>query len=591
MKYFLQRWLDPNKSFRKQWINARDSGSTTIIPTLEFRVKFFVIEPSRLQEEFTRYQFYLQIKRDILQGRLPVPLNTACLLASYSVQSELGDFDPKEHTQGYIKTLNLLGPLHDDEAERRIMELHKLHRGQLPADAEFNYLEHAKRQEFYGIDFHKATDSSGKEINLGVCSTGLLVYQNQIRINTFSWSKMVKVSFKRKEFFIQLRREASESYDTLLGFGMSSHKAAKVLWKACVEHHSFFRLQRPQRTSRVFPITLGSKFHYTGRTELQTVEENKQNRTNNRISSKLFARSPSKRASTPVSNGNESNGNSGNAKNNQSILKTLKITSKQSQKARKAWEPDDEEGGFVTSASTNAASPALAPNSPKAPSMLEAPPAYSGENLSTISTLTPTIVDENMVTIRLIADDKGRFGFNVKGGANVRAPVLVSRVAPNTPADLCTPPMREGDQVVVINGHNVHGLTHEEIISHIRGSLEYTGELTLVLRPREFVDIPIEDEPVFQYVPDDFDHPLRHLGADVFTQSLLLLSDGLASGALVSHYENLYRKNPDLAITEAKKTENLLKNRYRDISPCEYSLAFKKQTLEKNIFSFKKSFR
>lgn len=86
------------------------------------------------------------------------------------------------------------------------------------------------------------------------------------------------------------------------------------------------------------------------------------------------------------------------------------------------------------------------------------------------------------------------------------------------------------------------------------------------------VDLPEKEEPLFQYVPEtDIGHHLRHLdAADAFTQSLLLLSDGLASGALVAQYEQLYRKNPDLAITEARKMENIHKNRYRDISPCKF---------------------
>ena len=36
---------------------------------LQFRVKFYVPDPSHLQEELTRYLFYLQIKRDIFSGR------------------------------------------------------------------------------------------------------------------------------------------------------------------------------------------------------------------------------------------------------------------------------------------------------------------------------------------------------------------------------------------------------------------------------------------------------------------------------------------------------------------------------------------
>lgn len=264
----------------------------------------------------------------------------------FKFSAELGDYSPSEHLPGYLNDMELL-PEQTEEIERRISELHKLHRNQLPSDAEYNYLEHAKRLDMYGIDFHRATDSAGKDLNLGVSSIGLIVYQNSIRINTFSWSKMVKVSFKRKDFFIQLRREPSESYDTLLGFSMGSHKNAKALWKACVEHHSFFRLQRPQRSPRfLLPLTLGSKFHYSGRTELQAVQESKERAK----ISKVFVRPPSKRfntaTSSPVTPANgTSGGDVSNGKNTVSILPFCenKVTSKLTINPRKAWETEFEE--------------------------------------------------------------------------------------------------------------------------------------------------------------------------------------------------------------------------------------------------------
>lgn len=83
----------------------------------------------------------------------------------------------------------------------------------------------------------------------------------------------------------------SENYDTLLGFGMYSHKRAKALWKSCVEHHSFFRLERPNRLPRFLPLSLGSRFYYSGRTEVQAVQESRQRAP----ISKVFNRSPSKR--------------------------------------------------------------------------------------------------------------------------------------------------------------------------------------------------------------------------------------------------------------------------------------------------------
>lgn len=136
-------------------------------------------------------------------------------MASYTVQAELGDYNPIEHVPGYLSALQLLAE-QSEETEKRICELHKLHRGQLPADAEYNYLEHAKRLDMYGIDLHSAMDNDRNELQLGVSSTGLIVFQNGIRMNMFSWSKMVKLSFKRKEFFIQLRREMVSGYICIL---------------------------------------------------------------------------------------------------------------------------------------------------------------------------------------------------------------------------------------------------------------------------------------------------------------------------------------------------------------------------------------
>ncbi|BFF98412.1 tyrosine-protein phosphatase non-receptor type 4 [Drosophila madeirensis] len=590
------RWVDAQKQFKKQCSSVTLDNDA--VPLLEFRVKFFVSDPSRLQEEFTRYQFYLQIKRNILLGKLPCSSNTQCLLASYTVQSELGDFNAAEHQVGYLNGLQLLSE-QTPEAERKVSELHKLHRGQLPADAEYNYLEHGKRLELYGIDLHKATDSSGKDLQLGVSAVGLLVFQHALRVNTFSWSKMVKVSFKRKDFFIQLRREPSENYDTLLGFGMISHKHAKALWKSCVEHHSFFRLKRPHRLSRFLNISLGSKFYYSGRTELQAVQESKQR---GRIH-KAFVRSPSKRllagggaaggtsssGGTPLmhsggSGGSESAASQHNGKPSASTILTItktsrphdnKVTSKEADSMpRKAWEQQSDEYdiqldvGFIEQCSRRFESP-----SPM-------PPAYSSGQHSPL--LLPTTIADavgqgqpdsgsDLITIRLQADEQGRYGFNVKGGVDLSLPVQVSKVVPHTPADRCTPRVCEGDEVLMINGRDVHGLRHEQVVSMIRDCRhQSSGELLLTVRPQRSAPLLMEEEPLYQYVPESDEigsHSNLLDGDALFTQSLLLLSDGLASGALLAQYELMYRKNPDLAITEARKAANAAKNRYRDISP------------------------
>lgn len=476
----------------------------------------------------------------------------------------MGDFNTLDHTEGYLNDLQLLVD-QNEETERQISELHKLHRGQLPADAEYNYLEHAKRLDQYGIDFHPATDSSGKEIQLGVSSLGLMVYQCNLRVNTFSWSKMTKVSFKRKEFFIQLRREPSENYDTLLGFNLPSHKRAKILWQSCVEHHSFFRLQKPHRTNRFLPISLGSRFRYSGRTELQAVQESKV-----RVKmSKSFVRSPSRRTlASPILNG-ESNGSSnGKISYTKARSHDNKITvTDTSCVPRIAWEQpaSDDDAGFLERSARFDAS---------VPPMDDSPPAYgSSEDTNKLS-------EDGLVMIRLHADDQGRFGFNVKGGCDLQMPIFVSRVAPHTPAynsKIC-----ENDQVLLINGRDVSKLTHDQVVNLIRNSRDlHGGQLTLVIKPNALEDGSLVEEPMYQYVPEDqsqFRNSQHSFltgssEANLFQQSLLLLSDGIASGALFQQYEQMYRRNSELAITEARKNENANKNRYRDISPCEYFFA------------------
>nr|CAD7588957.1 unnamed protein product [Timema genevievae] len=355
----------PNSNNSDSMLDLRRGGGQ-----LYFRVKFYVSDPSKLQEEYTRYHFYLQVRRDILQGRLQLPPSTACLLASYTVQceymphfflcltwinimgldyetAELGDYHPDEHGPGYLSSLQLmLGQT--EEMEKKISELHKLHKGQTPADAEFNYLDHAKRLDMYGVDLHRARDSTNKEIQLGVTSVGLVVFQNNMRINTFSWSKIVKISFKRKQFFIQIRREVSESYDTLLGFNMVTYRSSKNLWKSCVEHHTFFRLYSPHVRGRRFPLSLGSKFTYSGRTEFQTVEEGRQRARLERT----FIRSPSRRLGSTVAPPVEEKAKLVSPPARPPRPYDNKVTSLGSREPRRAWgedgppHPSDDEGGF-----------------------------------------------------------------------------------------------------------------------------------------------------------------------------------------------------------------------------------------------------
>ncbi|XP_058465849.1 protein 4.1 homolog isoform X1 [Malaya genurostris] len=238
---------------------------------LNFEVKFYPPEPAQLQEDITRYHLCLQVRNDILEGRLPCSFVTHALLGSYLVQSELGDYDPDEMKEKtYLKDFKI-APNQTPELLDKVMDLHKTHKSQTPAEAELHYLENAKKLAMYGVDLHPAKDSEGVDIMLGVCASGLLVYRDKLRINRFAWPKILKISYKRNNFYIKIRPGEFEQYESTIGFKLENHRAAKKLWKACVEHHTFFRLMTPEPTSKagIFP-RLGSKFRYSGRTHYET---------------------------------------------------------------------------------------------------------------------------------------------------------------------------------------------------------------------------------------------------------------------------------------------------------------------------------
>ncbi|XP_048666400.1 tyrosine-protein phosphatase non-receptor type 4 [Marmota marmota marmota] len=608
------RWLDPNKPIRKQL----KRGSPY---SLNFRVKFFVSDPNKLQEEYTRYQYFLQIKQDILTGRLPCPYNTAALLASFAIQSELGDYSQSENLPGYLSDYSFI-PNQPQDFEKEIAKLHHQHMGLSPAEAEFNYLNTARTLELYGVEFHYARDQSNNEIMIGVMSGGILIYKNRVRMNTFPWLKIVKISFKCKQFFVQLRKELHESRETLLGFNMVNYRACKNLWKACVEHHTFFRLDRPlppQKNFFAHYFTLGSKFRYCGRTEVQSVQYGKEKANKDRV----FARSPSKPLArklmdwevvsrnsisddrletqslpsrSPPGSPNHRNSaftQEGTRLRPSSVghLVDHVVHTSQSEDFVSQRSPSSTQANSIILESSpsqetpeDGQPPALPPKQSKKNSWNQIQYSHSQQDLenhtneafdtpSSPEKSTPNggIPHDNLVLIRMKPDENGRFGFNVKGGYDQKMPVIVSRVAPGTPADLCVPRLNEGDQVVLINGRDITEHTHDQVVLFIKASCErHSGELVLLVRPNAVYDVveeKLENEPDFQYIPEKAPLDSVHQDDHSLRESMVQLAEGLITGTVLTQFDQLYRKKPGMTMSCAKLPQNISKNRYRDISP------------------------
>ncbi|XP_064186059.1 protein 4.1b isoform X19 [Anguilla rostrata] len=286
----LKTWLDFTKEIRKQ-VPGSNYNFT-------FNVKFYPPDPAQLSEDITRYYLCLQVREDILSGRLHCSFATLALLGSYALQSELGEYDPHLHGNEYASQVQL-APGQSKELEEKMMELHRNYRSMSPAQADMFFLENAKKLAMYGVDLHQAKDLEGVDIMLGVCSSGLMVYKDKLRINRFSWPKVLKISYKRSSFFIKIRPSEQEQYESTIGFKLPNYRASKKLWKVCVEHHTFFRLTSVEATTPRKFLALGSKFRYSGRTQAQS----RQASSLIDRPAPLFQRSASKRASHTLDGG------------------------------------------------------------------------------------------------------------------------------------------------------------------------------------------------------------------------------------------------------------------------------------------------
>ncbi|XP_061045502.1 band 4.1-like protein 4A isoform X3 [Eubalaena glacialis] len=259
-------WLDPAKTLaeHKELINTGPPY------TLYFGIKFYAEDPCKLKEEITRYQFFLQVKQDVLQGRLPCPVNTAAQLGAYAIQSELGDYDPYKHTAGYVSEYRFV-PDQKEELEEAIERIHKTLMGQAPSEAELNYLRTAKSLEMYGVDLHPVYGENKSEYFLGLTPVGVVVYKNKKQVGKYFWPRITKVHFKETQF--ELRVLGKDCNETSFFFEARSKTACKHLWKCSVEHHTFFRMPENESNSLSRKLSkfgsLSYKHRYSGRTALQ----------------------------------------------------------------------------------------------------------------------------------------------------------------------------------------------------------------------------------------------------------------------------------------------------------------------------------
>ncbi|XP_069051113.1 tyrosine-protein phosphatase non-receptor type 3 isoform X1 [Lepisosteus oculatus] len=550
------RWLEPNKPVRKQL-----KGSFPC--SLNFRVRFFSPDPNTLQQEQTRHLYFLQLKNDIQEGRLSCPLSSAVVLASYAVQSELGDHSDSEHQPGYLSEFRFI-PEQDEDFLTKVESLHEQHRGLKQSEAELCYLNVARTLEFYGVELHSARDPSNAEMLIGIASGGLAVFRNMICTSFFSWVNIIKISFKRKRFFVQLRQKHGETRDYSVAFSMLNYRACKNLWKSCVEHHTFFQTKKslPQEKKLLSNYwTLGSKAPAKSinsqfcrkviggmvwnpvlrkslsmeHLETKSLPSRSPPVTPNWRSPRLRHEIRKPRHSSMDNLASEMS----YITETEDVFYTYRGTlgSKDSDTeappnhgtSRKSSESE-----LPKKLLENSEAPTVSLEAPKNHSLQSSPSIEetqvttthrlsgshpldgldsqfleSYDNVTRGSSTDPDsqyycdkneMVDGDLLLIRITPDEEGRFGFNVKGGVDQKMPLVISRVSADSPAGKCVPKLLEGDQIVLINGRDISEHTHDQVVMFIKASREsHTKELALLVR-RKVVSLHVVPRP------EDDDH-------------------------------------------------------------------------------------
>ncbi|NXF74515.1 PTN3 phosphatase, partial [Sclerurus mexicanus] len=605
------RWLEPSKPIRKQLKGGFPC-------TLHFRVRFFISDPNTLQQEQTRHLFFLQLKIDIAEGRLSCPISSAVVLASYAVQSQLGDYNASVHHSGHLSNYKFI-PEQNKDFLTKVESLHEQHRGLKQSEAESCYINIARTLDFYGVELHSGRDLHNLDLMIGIASGGIAVYRKLICTSFYAWVNILKISFKRKKFFIQQRQKHNESREHIVAFNMLNYRACKNLWKSCVDHHTFFQAKKSlphEKKILSHYWTLGSR--------------NPAKSVNNQYCRKVIGGmvwNPSMRRSLSVEHletkslpsrsppvtpnwrsprlrheiRKPRHSSVDNLTNEISyITETEDVfytykgspTSKDSDSEffqSRSPQRRNVLGNSPTQSSLTRISPKALAQSPNGVGNITGSYPLEGVDkqfLETYDSVTKSsstedssqyycdkndLVEGDLLLVHIIPDEDGKFGFNLKGGVDQKMPLVVSRITPGSPADKCIPKLNEGDQIVLINGRDISEHTHDQVVMFIKASREsHTRELALLVRRKvvkQFVEPKSEDEADSHNLPESILPVCSEYGGDTLEESMEQLRRGLESGTILIQFEQLYRKKPGLAVTCAKVPQNMDKNRYKDVLP------------------------
>ncbi|ELT96725.1 hypothetical protein CAPTEDRAFT_109208 [Capitella teleta] len=236
-KKLRMRWLDLEKPIKKQMDKHSHS------PLLYFGVIFYIHEVEHLKDPMTRYQYFLQLKSDVIEGKLPCTQQQAVLLAAYSIQAEFGDHDKKQHTPDFFKDYVILPrAMTSDESSlgdltQEVVAIHQTLHGISPAAAELRYLNETRQLESYGTEFYPTKDDKSRDYLLGVSYMGISVKDLNGRPSIyFRWSDIANLTQNKRTFGIN-----GMGSNRPIEFHLDDAEIAKYVFKMCSLQHQFYK--------------------------------------------------------------------------------------------------------------------------------------------------------------------------------------------------------------------------------------------------------------------------------------------------------------------------------------------------------------
>ncbi|XP_058151901.1 tyrosine-protein phosphatase non-receptor type 13 isoform X10 [Dasypus novemcinctus] len=232
----------------------KKKNKATVNFTLFFRIKFFMDDVSLIQHTLTCHQYYLQLRKDILDERMHCDDETSLLLASLALQAEYGDYQPEVHGVSYFRLehylpARVMEKLDLSYIKEELPKLHNTYVGASEKETELEFLKVCQRLTEYGVHFHRVHPEKKSQtgILLGVCSKGVLVFEVHNGVRTlvlrFPWRETKKISFSKKKITLQNTSDGIKH-----AFQTDNSKACQYLLQLCSSQHKF-QLQMKARQS------------------------------------------------------------------------------------------------------------------------------------------------------------------------------------------------------------------------------------------------------------------------------------------------------------------------------------------------------